>query len=119
MARPLIFGLFVGLCVAAIGGLAAATFWNVYSSPSPRVSPGVKIADVDVGGVAREDVAALVHARLDRYAQGHVTVQLPGGPRKFKAADLGYRPELAATLAQIEALGVAPRRAAPRRAARR
>jgi vancomycin resistance protein YoaR len=111
-AAPLAFGLIAGGCLAAIAALGAATFWSVYAAPSRTVSAGVSVADVEVGGLAREEVRELVRARLERYAGTPLTVSVPGGARRLTAAELGYRPELAATLAQIEALAVAPRREA-------
>jgi vancomycin resistance protein YoaR len=106
----LTFGALAGICLVLIASLAVATFWSVYATPSERVQAGVKVADVPVGGVAREEVSGLVTARLERYAETQITVLLAGGFRRFRASDLGYRPELAATLAQVEALGVLPKR---------
>jgi hypothetical protein len=52
---PVVFGLIAGACLAAIGALGATTFWSVYSTPSETVSAGVSVADVEVGGMAREE----------------------------------------------------------------
>src|SRR5688500_3895471 len=109
-AAPVAFGLIAGSCLTAIGLLGAATVWSVYSTPSASVSAGVSVADVDVGGMPRDGVREVVRARLERYAGTTISVSLPDGPRRFTASELGYQPELAATLAQLEAIGVAPRR---------
>src|SRR5438874_9725406 len=85
---PLAFGALAGVCLTAIVALGATTFWSVYAHPSEKVSPGVKVADVDVGGMPRQDVGQVVRARIDRYAGAPITISLPGGMRRVTAAEL-------------------------------
>jgi vancomycin resistance protein YoaR len=111
-ASPIAFALITGACVAAISALGATTFWHLYSAPSEKVRSGFVVADVSVGGVSRDEVRQVVRQRLERYANTQITLKVPGGARPVTAGELGYRPELAATLAQLEALGVQPQREA-------
>ena len=105
LSAPIAVGLTAAL-VTAVAGLSALTFWNVYARPAAVVQPNVAVADVPVGGVAHDEVQQLVRARLERYADTTLVVTTSLGPQRFTAAELGYRPELAATFARVEALGV-------------
>ena len=98
-------GAFAG-CVVMIVALAATAFWTTHATPSSHVRPNVTLADVNIGGISRDEIRAVVGARLERYAESTVTLTTPDGALRFKARELGYRPEIEATVAQVEALGV-------------
>jgi len=105
-AAPLAFAALAAGCVTAIGALAAVTFWHVAARPADVVRPNLMVADVPVGGLPRDEVSQVVESRLRSYADATIQLATPGGSVRLRAGDLGYRPELAATLAQIEAVGV-------------
>jgi vancomycin resistance protein YoaR len=93
-------------CVVMIVALAATAFWTTHSTPSSHVRPNVTLADTNIGGISRDEVRAVVSARLERYAESTITLTTPDGALRFKARELGYRPEVEATVAQVEAVGV-------------
>jgi vancomycin resistance protein YoaR len=93
-------------CLVVIAALAATAFWTTHATPSDHVRRNVTLADVDIGGISRDDIRAVVGDRLERYAESTVTLTLPDGPLQLKARQLGYRPQIEATVAQVEALGV-------------
>src|SRR5688500_644883 len=93
-------------CVVMIVALAATAFWTTHATPSSHVRPNVTLADVQIGGISRDEIRAVVGARLERYAESAVTLTTPDGALRFKARELGYHPEIEATVAQVEALGV-------------
>lgn len=107
---PIVAFFLAALSLVTTGALVGITFWSVNARPSERVSQGITVADVPVGGISRDEVRDLVQSRLERYEQASIALKTPDGARRYSARDLGYRVELAATLAEIEALGVAPER---------
>jgi vancomycin resistance protein YoaR len=85
-------GAALALVLAVAGALAVVRAYTLRDA----VLPGVTVAGVEVGGLAREDAAARISAALRANLQRPVTVQV--GAREFKArpAEL-YRLDVAAT----------------------
>ncbi|HEV8638238.1 MAG TPA: VanW family protein [Chloroflexota bacterium] len=123
----LAFAAAVAAGVAAAAVLAMTALWTTHPTPSDHAEPNTTVADIEIaavspeqigvsreesgvsrdesGGASRAQIRELVQARLERYADTPITLTTPDGELRFPARQLGYRPEVEATLAQIEALG--------------
>jgi vancomycin resistance protein YoaR len=101
----------VAACAAAIAVLAVTTLWTTHTTPSEGVQPRPRAADGAIDGTSQEEVQGeeirqVVRARLEGYAETTISLSTPDGDLRRTASELGYRPAVEATLAQIEAQAV-------------
>jgi lipoprotein-anchoring transpeptidase ErfK/SrfK len=80
--------------VAALGGGAAIAASRFDRAAATRILPGVRIADVDVSGMTRDEAVRAVQAEADLTLERRLTVRAAGASWRVTPAALGTRADL-------------------------
>ena len=77
--------------ISALGGGAALAASRFDAASADRIMPGVRVAGVDVGGMARDEAIAAVERRADLTLGGQLTVRSAGASWRVTPRELGTR----------------------------
>ncbi len=79
------------LALASVGGGTAYATYRYDREASSRILPGVRIGDVEVGGLTRDEAIAAVAARADRTLGKKLVVRTEGASWTLTPKELGTR----------------------------
>jgi lipoprotein-anchoring transpeptidase ErfK/SrfK len=98
LGKATVVALAVVVALVALGAGAAVAASRFDSASAARILPGVRVADVDVGGMTHDEAVRAVQRRADVTLEGDLAVRTAGSSWHVTPAALGTRADVASAV---------------------